>query len=231
MQRIESRRPREEREVYNKMRVFARFHSPEEHEEFVQGAAACRDPGCAGVACARPPHPGRAGLIEEMRLQQRIAVLQEYRRRGVRTLAEAEEYEQTRKRQALEQQQFRQRQREWCVPAVAAIAWRRSCHRVAPLPPAPSHPRCSAPTTCAKAPVPPLQWVLPDPPDPRAPLPVTQQAREVAAPRRRGDWPLLRASAACVWRTTVVWWWMACTCRWRRTRCRWTSQMRRAWSS
>jgi transcriptional adapter 2-alpha len=51
-QAIERRRPKEERELYNRLKCFARFHTPEEHEEFVQG------------------------LIKEMRLRQRIEKLQ-----------------------------------------------------------------------------------------------------------------------------------------------------------
>ena len=51
-QAIERRRPKEERDLYNRLKCFARFHTPEEHEEFVQG------------------------LIKEMRLRQRIEKLQ-----------------------------------------------------------------------------------------------------------------------------------------------------------
>ena len=35
-QAIDRRRPKDEREVYQQMRMFARFHTAEEHEEFVQ---------------------------------------------------------------------------------------------------------------------------------------------------------------------------------------------------
>jgi hypothetical protein len=37
LERKEKKRSKEEREVYNNMRVFARFHSAEEHEAFIQG--------------------------------------------------------------------------------------------------------------------------------------------------------------------------------------------------
>jgi len=57
-QAIERRRPKEERELYNRLKCFARFHTPEEHEEFVQG------------------------LIKEMRLRQRIEKLQVRRGHG-----------------------------------------------------------------------------------------------------------------------------------------------------
>ena len=35
-QAMDRRRPKDEREVYQQMRMFARFHTAEEHEEFVQ---------------------------------------------------------------------------------------------------------------------------------------------------------------------------------------------------
>jgi len=35
LQNKEKRKPKDERELLAKMRVFARFHSPEEHEKFV----------------------------------------------------------------------------------------------------------------------------------------------------------------------------------------------------
>eukprot|EP00808_Paulinella_micropora_P024718 g29535.t1 len=63
------KRTKEEREVYNNMRVFARFHSKEEHEALVQG------------------------LIEEQRLRKRIEQLQNMRANGVRTLAEGEKFD------------------------------------------------------------------------------------------------------------------------------------------
>ncbi len=37
LEKKEKKRSKEEREVYNNMRVFARFHSPEDHESFIQG--------------------------------------------------------------------------------------------------------------------------------------------------------------------------------------------------
>lgn len=73
-QHIDRRRPKEEREIYNLMRVFARFQTPEEHEAYVQG------------------------LIKELNIRKRIAQLQEYRKMGIRSLAEAEIYEIDKKR-------------------------------------------------------------------------------------------------------------------------------------
>lgn len=71
---IERKRPREEREIYDLFRPFARFLSAAEHEELVRG------------------------IILEQRLRKRIAVLQEYRREGIRTIAESLEYEASRRK-------------------------------------------------------------------------------------------------------------------------------------
>ena len=68
-QQIERRRPKDERELVAQMRPFARFHTAQEHNEFV------------------------GGLLTAMRLRKRIAQLQHYRKNGIRTLAEAEEFE------------------------------------------------------------------------------------------------------------------------------------------
>ncbi|XP_068668217.1 transcriptional adapter ADA2-like isoform X1 [Aristolochia californica] len=59
----------EERELYERCKVFMRYHSQEEHEAFVQG------------------------LITERNIQKRIQELQECRAAGCRTLAEAARYE------------------------------------------------------------------------------------------------------------------------------------------
>lgn len=71
----EKKRTKEERQIEESMRVFARFHSKEEHEAFVEG------------------------LINEMRLRNRIQQLQTWRLAGCRTLAEGAAYEAERKRQ------------------------------------------------------------------------------------------------------------------------------------
>jgi transcriptional adapter 2-alpha len=75
--RKEKKRTKEEKEIYNNMRVFARFQTAEEHEEFVQG------------------------LINEQRLRKRIEQLQEQRLQGIRTLAEGEAYEADKKKREL----------------------------------------------------------------------------------------------------------------------------------
>ncbi|TIB87880.1 hypothetical protein E3Q19_03499 [Wallemia mellicola] len=69
IQAIERKRPRDERDLVNKLKPFARLQSAQEHERFVDG------------------------LVYEMTLRKRINELQEYRRMGVTTFADAEMYE------------------------------------------------------------------------------------------------------------------------------------------
>jgi hypothetical protein len=47
----EKKRTKEEREVYNNMRVFARFQTKEEHEEFVQGLISTSPAPALAVCC------------------------------------------------------------------------------------------------------------------------------------------------------------------------------------
>ncbi|EEC51919.1 predicted protein, partial [Phaeodactylum tricornutum CCAP 1055/1] len=61
--------PQDERDLVHRMRLFERFHTPEEHKEFL------------------------ADLLKAKRLRKEIAKLQMYRRLGIRTLLEAEKYE------------------------------------------------------------------------------------------------------------------------------------------
>lgn len=68
-QAAERKRPREERDLYNKSKVFARMQTAEDYEIFV------------------------GGLINEMRLRKRIAELQEYRVNGITTLSAGAQYE------------------------------------------------------------------------------------------------------------------------------------------
>jgi transcriptional adapter 2-alpha len=63
------KRPKEERDVYDRMRVFARFLEKSEHDQFVEN------------------------LIHEMRLRKRIDKLREYRENGIRTLQEGQIYD------------------------------------------------------------------------------------------------------------------------------------------
>ena len=78
LERKEKKRAKEEREINNNMRVFAKFHSAEQHEAFVQG------------------------LANEQRLRKRIEQLQNYRLNGIRSLADGELFEaEKRKRDAM----------------------------------------------------------------------------------------------------------------------------------
>ena len=74
LERKERKRGKEEREIWNNMRVFARFHSAEEHEQFIQG------------------------LANEARLRRRIERLQQWRVNGVKSLKEGERFEEEKKR-------------------------------------------------------------------------------------------------------------------------------------
>lgn len=84
-QQSERRRPKDEREIIAQMRPFARFQTPQEHEKLVEG------------------------LIAAMRLRKQILLLQEYRKNGVRTLAETELYDSEKKKREVEQAIQKQR--------------------------------------------------------------------------------------------------------------------------
>jgi len=76
-QNLERKRSKAEREIHNAHRCFARFWSAKEHEEYMEG------------------------LSKELHLRQRIAKLQHYRENGIRSLEEAEAYDQIRKQKEL----------------------------------------------------------------------------------------------------------------------------------
>ncbi|KAF4035797.1 SWIRM domain-containing protein [Phytophthora infestans] len=84
-QHTERKRPKEERELLAQVRPFARFQTPEDHEKVVEG------------------------LITAMRLKKQILLLQEYRKNGVKTLAEAELYDAEKKKRELDQAIQKQR--------------------------------------------------------------------------------------------------------------------------
>jgi transcriptional adapter 2-alpha len=69
MQAVERRRQKEEREIYNKTRVFCRLQTEEDYEMFVKG------------------------LVKEQQLRDRIATLQEWRQAGLTTIKQGEQYE------------------------------------------------------------------------------------------------------------------------------------------
>ncbi|KAL0076687.1 Homeodomain-like DNA binding domain-containing transcription factor [Phycomyces blakesleeanus] len=69
-QALERKRQKEEREIYQKTRVFCRLQTPEDYEMFVQG------------------------LVKEQQLRDRIATLQEWRQAGLTSFRQGEQYEQ-----------------------------------------------------------------------------------------------------------------------------------------
>lgn len=69
IQAVEKKRPKEEKELYQKMRVFAKMMTATDFELFMQG------------------------LLHEQRLRQRISALQEYRRMGLSSFREAHDYD------------------------------------------------------------------------------------------------------------------------------------------
>merc|ERR1711865_85155 len=86
LQAFERKRSKEEREITQQMRLLARFHSQEHHEQFVNG------------------------LIEEMRIRKKIDQLMKYRQLGIRTLAEADQYEAEKKKRDQAEAQRKQKE-------------------------------------------------------------------------------------------------------------------------
>lgn len=72
LERKDKKRQRDEKEIANNVRCFARFHTHAQHEEFI------------------------TGLTREARLRKKIDKLQQARLNGCRTLDEAERFEQSR---------------------------------------------------------------------------------------------------------------------------------------
>ncbi len=70
----DKKRSKEEKEIYDRLRPFLRVMTKEEHEEFING------------------------LLAERQLRKRIEDLKKYRKIGVHTLSEVQEYEEERKR-------------------------------------------------------------------------------------------------------------------------------------
>ncbi|KAK4516887.1 uncharacterized protein ATC70_000214 [Mucor velutinosus] len=69
MQAIERKRQKEERDIYNKTRVFCRLQTEADYDMFVKG------------------------LVKEQQLRDRIATLQEWRQAGLTTIRQGEQYE------------------------------------------------------------------------------------------------------------------------------------------
>jgi transcriptional adapter 2-alpha len=71
---MEKKKTKEERDLAARLKIFARFHAPEEHEALV------------------------TGLLQARKLRGQIELYQNYRKLGIRSLEEAREYEIDRKK-------------------------------------------------------------------------------------------------------------------------------------
>lgn len=85
-QLADAKLPRDERDLVRRMRIFERLHTPEEHHTFIND------------------------ILKAKRLRKEIARLQMYRRIGIRTLAEAEKYENDKKRREIHKMSFLQKE-------------------------------------------------------------------------------------------------------------------------
>ena len=113
----------DERHLVQRMRMFARFHTPEEHEAFVNK------------------------IIEAKRLRKEIAKLQTYRRLGITSLADAERYEIDKTRRDLHRTAWLKKEeekRKAAEEAVRAAKENATMAGVAPPPPAPGPVGASA---------------------------------------------------------------------------------------
>ena len=87
-QHQDRKRTKEEKELVARLRMFARFHAPEEHEALTEG------------------------LLKARRLRQQIELLQHCRSAGIRTLDQARQYEIDRKRREQELKARKQREND-----------------------------------------------------------------------------------------------------------------------
>jgi len=85
-QQAERKRNKDERDLVARLRVFARFQTPEEHEALVDG------------------------LVKARKLRNQIALYQHYRKMGVRTLEQGRQYEIDRRKRENEARAQKQRQ-------------------------------------------------------------------------------------------------------------------------
>lgn len=86
--REDSKLPSDERDLVNRMRLFARFHSPDEHEKLIED------------------------LLKAKRMRKEIARLQMYRRMGFTSMADAERFELDRNRREIHRMACEQREKE-----------------------------------------------------------------------------------------------------------------------
>lgn len=71
---LEKNRTKGEKEIHNMMKVFARFNTPEDHDKLVDG------------------------IIKEKQIRERIEELRQYKKLGLKTFAQVEDYLQERKK-------------------------------------------------------------------------------------------------------------------------------------
>ena len=88
--------PVDERDLVHRMRLFERFHTPDEHKRFI------------------------TDILKAKRLRKEIAKLQMYRRIGIRTLAEAEMYELDKDRRQFHKLAQLQKERDAKMKAAAS---------------------------------------------------------------------------------------------------------------
>jgi transcriptional adapter 2-alpha len=65
---LEKNRTKGEKEIHNMMKVFARFNTPEDHDKLVDG------------------------IIKEKQIRERIEELRQYKKLGLKTFAQVEDY-------------------------------------------------------------------------------------------------------------------------------------------
>lgn len=87
-QLADAKLPRDERDLVRRMRLFERLHTPEEHKLFI------------------------GDILKAKRLRKEIAQLQMYRRIGIQTLAEAEKYENDKRRREIHKMSHLQKEAE-----------------------------------------------------------------------------------------------------------------------
>lgn len=86
IQKEEDALPRDERDIVRRMRLFERFHTREEHKQFIND------------------------ILKAKRLREEIAKLQTYRRMGITSLAEAEKFELHKARRDFHKNAYKQKQ-------------------------------------------------------------------------------------------------------------------------
>ena len=104
---MEKKRSKDEKEIVSRMRMFARFHSNDEHEALVKG------------------------LVQARRLRKQIELFQTYRSMGVRTLEGVRQYEVDRQRREKDNnyQKLRESAPHLYPSAASVIAERGPRHR------------------------------------------------------------------------------------------------------